>query len=312
MLGVDQNATQAQIEKAYRQKALQYHPDRNPGDIEAHKKFIEAQAAYDTLKDQHKRQDYDQELLRPTFNTVFDIFDQENLDIKIIYKISIIDTLKGGQKDITLTKKIPCDTCKGFGATSHKTCDLCYGSGHTVNALNSVFSFQTLCGRCLGNGKIPLNKCEKCHGIKKINTEEKTVSFVIPKGLQNNMTLCLNGQGNIANNGRVGNVYVQCVIEPHPIFKIEGLDLVCNVKAKYSTMLFGGKIEIPTAEDDVVEIQIPAKTECLTKLRVKNKGMYDVRNPNRRGDVIAHVLVDMPSEFSDAQKVKEFLLSHGI
>jgi len=312
VLGVTQDATQEQIEKAYRKKALQYHPDRNPGDAEAHGKFIEAQTAYDTLKDSEKRQQYDYALSQPNFNPSFDFFEQENLDIKIIYKISIVDSIKGANKNISIIRKMPCHTCKGFGATSFRTCDACQGSGHTINALNSIFRFQTLCGRCLGHGKIALNKCDKCYGTKKINADEQNVSFVIPKGLQNNMTLCLNGQGNIGNNGRIGNVYVQCIIEPHPQFKIENLDLICNVKTKYSTMLFGGKIEIPTAEDDVVEIEIPAKTECLTKLRVKNKGMFDVRSPNRRGDIVAHVLVDMPSEFTDPQKVKDFLLAHGI
>ncbi len=312
ILEVSHAASQDEIEKAYRKKALQYHPDRNPGNTEVHSKFVEIQNAYDTLKNKEKRQQYDFSLQGGNNNLVFDIFDQENLDIKIIYKITIQDSIHGGEKSLRISKKLPCGTCRGFGATSFRPCDACHGSGHVVNALNSIFQFQTLCGRCLGHGKIALNKCEKCFGSKKTNSDEQTIGFMVPKGIQNNMTLCLNGQGNIGNNGRIGNLYVQCVFEPDETFKIDGLNLLCNVRAKFSTMLFGGKIEIPTAENDVVEIEMPAKTECLTKLRVKNKGMYDIRNNLKRGDIIANVIVDMPQGFSNPDEVRKFLVAHGI
>lgn len=312
ILEVSHAASQDEIEKAYRKKALQYHPDRNPGNTEVHSKFVEIQNAYDTLKNKEKRQQYDFSLQGGNNNLVFDIFDQENLDIKIIYKITIQDSIHGGEKSLRISKKLPCGTCRGFGATSFRPCDACHGSGHVVNALNSIFQFQTLCGRCLGHGKIALNKCEKCFGSKKTNSDEQTIGFMVPKGIQNNMTLCLNGQGNIGNNGRIGNLYVQCVFEPDETFKIDGLNLLCNVRAKFSTMLFGGKIEIPTAENDVVEIEMPAKTECLTKLRVKNKGMYDIRNNLKRGDIIANVIVDMPQGFNNPDEVRKFLVAHGI
>lgn len=312
ILEVSNSASQDEIEKAYRKKALQYHPDRNPGNTEVHSKFVQIQNAYDTLKNAEKRQQYDHTLIGGNGNIVFDIFDHENLDIKIIYKISIQDSINGAEKTLKVIKKLPCTACKGFGATSHRNCDACHGSGHILNAFNSVFQFQTLCGRCMGQGKIALNKCEKCFGSKKSNSDEQTIGFVIPKGIQDNMTLCLNGQGNIGNNGRIGNLYVQCSFEPDPVFKIDGLNLVCNVRAKFSTMLFGGKIEIPTAENDVVEIEMPAKTECLTKLRVKNKGMYDIRNNLKRGDIIANVVVDMPQGFDNPDEVRKFLIAHGI
>lgn len=312
ILEVANSASQDEIEKAYRKKALQYHPDRNPGNTEVHSKFINIQNAYDTLKDIEKRQQYDHSLNGDNGNFIFDLFDQENLDIKIIYKITIQDSINGAQKTLRFSKKLPCGTCKGFGATSFRKCEACQGSGHILNAINSIFKFQTLCGKCLGQGKIPLNKCEKCFGLKKANSNEQPIDFMIPKGIQNNMTLCLNGQGNIGNNGRVGNLYVQCVFEPDYVFKIDGLNLICNVRAKFSTMLFGGKIEIPTPENDVVEIEMPAKTECLTKLRVKNKGMYDIRNSLKRGDIIANVIVDMPQGFDNPEEVRKFLVAHGI
>lgn len=312
ILEVDSSASQDEIEKAYRKKALQYHPDRNPGDTEVHSKFVQIQNAYDTLKDKDKRHQYDLSLSGVMNSFTFDIFEQENLDIKIMYKITIQDSILGAEKNLRVGRKLPCGTCKGLGATSFKQCDLCNGAGRILNSINTIFQFQTLCGRCFGNGKIALNKCEKCFGLKKINGEEKDISFFIPKGIQDNMTLCLNGQGNVGNNGRVGNLYVQCSFEPDPVFKVEGLNLVCNVRAKFSTMLFGGKIEIPTPENDVVEIEMPAKTECLTKLRVKNKGMHDIRNILKRGDIIANVIVDMPSNFENPDEVKKFLIAHGI
>jgi len=311
ILEVEQTATQEEIEKAYRKKALQYHPDRNPGDTEVHNKFIEIQNAYETLKDAGRRQQYDFSLRPNGFMPAFDFFEQENLDIKIIYKISILDSIQGANKTINISKKMPCDSCNGFGATNHKSCDACHGSGRIVNAMNTIFHFQTLCGKCLGQGKIALNRCEKCLGQKKVNTPESNIEFMIPKGIQNNMTLCINGQGNIGQ-GRVGDLYVQCTIEPDNVFKIDGLNLLCNVKTKFSTMLFGGKIEIPTPDNEIVELDLPPKADCLTKLRVKNKGMYDIRNTHVRGDIVATVIVDVPKDIKELEKIKSILINHGI
>lgn len=311
LLDVSQDATQEDIEKAYRKKALQYHPDRNPGNTEVHNKFIEIQNAYENLKDKEKRKQYDFSLNNNGFMPSFDFFEQENLDIKIIFKINLVDSIQGSKKTLNIAKRLPCDSCRGFGATKHKACEACHGTGKIVNAMNTIFHFQTLCGKCFGHGKIALNKCEKCLGQKKINSQEIAIDFEIPKGIQNNMTLCLNGQGNIGTN-RVGNLYVQCVIEPDETFKIDGLNLLCNVKTKFSTLLFGGKVEIPTPESDIVEINLPGRTDCLTKLRVKNKGMFDVRNIHKRGDIIATVIADVPSDINKLEQIKQLLVDHGI
>lgn len=310
ILEVANNASQEEIEKAYRKKALQYHPDRNPGNTEVQNKFIEIQNAYDTLKDVNKRNNYDMTLNSHGFMPSFDFFEQENLDIRVIYKISILDSIQGSKKTLSISKKLPCDSCRGFGATNHRNCDNCHGTGKIVNAMNTIFHFQTLCGRCFGHGKIALNKCEKCLGQKKINSPEVTIDFDLPKGIQDNMTLCLNGQGNMGN-GRVGNLYVQCVIEPDQIFKVDGLNLLCTVKAKFSTLLFGGKVEVPTPENDIVEIDLPGRTDCLTKLRVKNKGMFDVRNSHNRGDIIATVVADIPED-KKLEDIKKTLYNYGI
>lgn len=311
VLELAETASQEDIEKAYRKKALQYHPDRNPGDTEVHNKFLSVQSAYETLRDPEKRRQYDFNRKAPGIMPSFDFFEQENLDIKIMQEVSILETLTGCDKSIRLDKKAPCVKCHGFGASSFRPCDACNGAGHIVNAMNNIFRFQSLCGRCMGHGKIPLNKCDSCNGFKKQNMGEQEIQFSIPKGIQNGMTMCLKGQGNIGH-GRIGDLYVQCMIQQNNQFRIEGLNIFCNVNAKYSTMLFGGKIVIPTPENDVVEIELPRNTQCLTKLTVKNKGMYDFRNSQFRGDLIATVMAEIPQNLKDEEKIKEFLKQYNL
>lgn len=311
VLELVETASQEDIEKAYRKKALQYHPDRNPGNTEVHNKFISIQAAYENLRDPEKRRQYDYGRKSPSIMPGFDFFEQENLDIKVTHEVSILDILTGCEKTISINKKAPCIKCHGFGASSFRPCDSCNGAGHVVNALNNIFRFQTLCGRCMGHGKLPLNKCDSCHGSKKQNNGEEIIQFTIPKGLQHGMTMCLKGQGNIGH-GRVGDLYLQCVLQTNNQFRVEGLNVFCNVNAKYSTMLFGGKIVIPTPENDIVEIEVPRNTPCLTKLTVKNKGLYDFRNTQFRGDLIATVMAEIPQKINDEQRIKEFLISHDL
>lgn len=305
------NATQDEIEKAYRKKALQYHPDRNPGDTEVHNKFIAVQEAYDTLKDVGKRKQYD-DSLNPNFISSFDFFEHENLDIKVNCEISIFESISGTNKTISLNKKAPCSKCNGFGASDFKKCDVCSGRGNIINTVNEIFRFQTVCGKCMGHGKISLNTCETCLGSKKQFVGEQQIQFNIPKGIQHGMTLCLHGQGNLGKNGRVGNLFVQCLLANNNTFKVDGLNILCTVNAKYSTMLFGGKIEIPTPENDIIEIEVPKNTQCLTKLTVKNKGMFDFRNINYRGDLVATVMTEIPQNIKDEREIKEFLIKHNL
>ena len=311
ILEVDKDATQEIIEKQYRKKAFQYHPDRNPGDTEMQNKFIEVQKAYEVLRDSGQRQNYDFSLTNRGFMPSFDFFEQENLDIKIIQNISILDSLNGTNKEIKISRKSPCQPCRGFGASKFQPCNNCNGSGQTLNAMHNFFRFQSLCGKCMGHGKVPLNRCESCHGSKKTNLPEETFQITIPLGLQNGMTLCLHGCGNLGTNNS-GNLYVQCVFDNDPVFRVDGLNILCSIKARYSTMLFGGKLQIPTPENEIIEVDVPQNTQCLTKLTIKNKGMFDFINSHNRGDIIATVMAEIPQNLENSDELKRFLISHGL
>ena len=316
LLGLAKECSQEEIDHSYRKKALEHHPDRNPGDDNAASKFLKIQEAYDTLKDPRKRQDYDVRLNGGGFNPFgdfsFDIFDHDNLDLRVSVPFTIEDTIFGNQKTIKIQKKNPCNICDGIGSTNFSMCPMCQGAGSMMTAPTPFFNFRTMCPRCSGRGKLPHNKCSNCYGDRYVTTPEEEFSYTIPKGLMDGMSLMLRGQGNIGKNGRVGNLILDCRIEQNSDFKIDGLNLLTNLKIKYSTFLLGGKIEITTPEKETFEIDIPATTECLAKFTIKNKGMFDIKNLNKRGDIVVSVVVDIPKKLKVDEDLKNLFLKHGI
>lgn len=312
ILGVASNASQDEIEKAYRKSALEHHPDRNPGDASAHEKFIKIQEAYDTLRDINKRNQYDHASKYTQNGVVFDIFENENLDLRFSANFTLQDSLFANQKTIKIRKKKPCNSCVGKGFTQSVTCDRCNGLGSINSSPVAFFQFRTLCGKCLGKGKIPTNKCSECQGERYVNTEEEEITYTIPKGLVDGMSLVLKGQGNLGANGRIGNLILDCRLEPDSNYKLDGLNILSNLKVKYSSLLFGGKIEVKTPENETFEVEIPPKTECLHKFIVKNRGMYDVKNIQVRGDLILSAIVELPQNLENKEIIKEFLLKNGL
>lgn len=316
ILGVSKDCSQEEIEKAYKKLALRYHPDRNPGDNEAAEKFLEVQKAFDTLKDPSKRQGYDNP--QPQINFPFgnpfnihpEVFEQEDLDIRLVCHISLSDSVKGAIKPISYFRKASCNTCSGSGHSDFRACPVCSGRGVVINSVNNLFKFQTLCGNCLGRGKMGLSKCGICRGTKYTEPQESKVNLQIPRGAQHGMTLCMHNQGNIGLHNRIGNVYIEMALVDDANYRLNGLDITSTYHANFSTLLFGGKVEIPTLDDDVIEIDVPPKTKCGTKFRIKEKGLPDFRNNQIRGDLVANVLVDIPN--IDDVNIKNLLMSHGL
>ncbi len=316
VLGLNKDSTQEDIDRSYKKKALEHHPDRNPGDADANAKFLKIQEAYDVLKDPRKRNEYDNRLNGGGFNPFgdfnFDIFDHDNLDLRISISFSLEDTIFGNQKTIKIQKKHPCNICDGMGATNFSMCPMCQGAGSMMTAPTPFFNFRTMCPRCVGKGRLPNNKCNNCYGDRYISGEEEEISYTIPKGLMDGMSLMLRGQGNIGKNGRVGNLVLDCRIEQNLEYKIDGLNLLTNLKIKYSTLLFGGKIDITTPEKETFEIDVPATTDCLAKFTIKNKGMFDIKNLNKRGDIIVSVVVDIPKNLKEDEELKKTFEKYGI
>ncbi len=312
-LEIDKNCSQEDIEKAYKKLALKYHPDRNPGDTSAAEKFMKIQSAYETLRDPQKRRQYDNPI-NPMMNPFFhhgDMFDTEDLDIRLLCSVTISEAVKGAIKNLSILRKSPCVTCRGNGYSDFTTCSICQGRGVSINAMQGFFRFQTLCGNCMGKGKIGVSRCNSCHANKYGTPEEISFNITIPKGVQNGMTLVLNGQGHHGISGRTGNIYVECRLAEDSKYKVIGLDIECQIHARYSTMLFGGTISIPTPEDENIEVNIPHHTKCGTKFRVKEKGIPDIKNNLVRGDLIANVLIDVPQINMD-EKIRQTLINHGL
>ena len=315
-MGLSRDCTQDEIEKSYKKLALRYHPDRNPGDDEAASKFLEIQTAYDTLRDPSKRQAYDNPMSNfgfpfgNPFNMHTDAHEGEKLDINLVCNISLEDSVRGGVKTINYLRQICCQDCKGLGSANFKICPLCQGQGVLANNVGGFFRFQTMCGNCLGRGKIGTTKCVACSGMKVSKPQEASINLQIPQGVQSGMTLCIHNHGSIGADGRNGNVYIQIKIQEDQNYKLHGLDISCTYHAKLSTLIFGGKIEIPTLDNDVIEIDVPVGTKCATKFRIKEKGLPDFRNIQKRGDLIASVLVDVP-DLKD-NNLQSVLVAHGL
>lgn len=309
ILEVANNCSQDDIEKAYKKAALKYHPDRNPGDEECAAKFLKIQEAYDNLKDQNKRREYDHRL--KFGNRRVHINEVENLDIRIICKITIQEAVLGTKKAVSVFRKKPCDKCSGDGFTSFMDCHVCNGRGSMVNNFGPMFRFETVCPNCVGQGKVGVNKCLGCSGSKYKTGDETKLDVVIPPGVVTGNNLAIAGYGHEGRFGQVGNIIVQIQMDEDQRYQIRGLDIHFDFEVDFSTMLFGGKIEIPTFENELIELEIPEKTKNLTNFRVKGKGMPHLQNNLHRGDIVANVITKIPEkEFS--QELKKLLKLHGV
>jgi len=296
-LGVAENSTQDEIEKAYKKAALRYHPDRNPGDNEAAIIFLKIQQAYDILKDGNKRKEYD--FRSKAQNHGFwqqHQYEVEDLDLHMSMQISFAESVVGTKKTIKFNRKFPCNDCDGAGFKEFKVCEHCHGSGVHHTMIAGFFNFQTPCGACNAKGRIGYNKCLACDGQKQKLHDESVIEVIIPKGVLNGMTLTLQGCGHNGRNGRIGNIFIKVEIVNDKKYQLKNLDIIFNLEVDFSTMIYGGKIEIPTFEDESIELEIPVRTQSLTNFRVKNKGMPSFNNTMLRGDLVATVIAKLPNK----------------
>ena len=286
VLGVERNASEDEIKKAYRKKALEYHPDRNPNNPEAEAKFKEAAEAYDVLRDPNKRARYDRfghagvegatggsgaaggftmDDIFAQFGNIFGGFGgahastqrsvARGTDLRVRLKLSLEEIDKGVTKKLKVNKYVPCKECNGTGAepgTEMEECSRCKGSGHIVKTVRSILGE--------GTGKIPKKKCKTCRGEGVVRAED-TVSVDIPAGIEDSMQLQLNGAGNAARHGGIpGDFYVVVEQEPHEEFVREGANLLYNLHLSVPQAVQGGSVEVPTLGGKV-KIKIPAGTQ---------------------------------------------------
>ncbi|NML25491.1 molecular chaperone DnaJ [Zoogloea dura] len=340
ILGVNRDASEDELKKAYRKLAMKYHPDRNPDNKEAEEKFKEAKEAYEILTDANKRAAYDRyghagvdqsmgggggggqgfDGFADAFGDIFgDIFGgggggrgrsnvYRGADLRYNLEISLEEAARGAEKTIRIPALEECDSCHGSGAkpgTQPKTCPTCGGAGQ-VRIQQGFFSIQQTCPKCHGSGRVIPEPCTSCGGAGRVK-RQKTLEVKIPAGIDDGMRLRHSGHGEPGvNGGPSGDLYVEIHIKQHPVFQRDGDDLHCEMPISFSTAALGGEIEIPTL-DGAANIRIPAETQSAKVFRLRGKGIRNVRS-HAPGDLMVHVVVETPVKLTDRQKelLREF------
>ncbi len=348
VLGVDKNADEAAIKKAYRALAKKYHPDMNPGDAEAEKKFKEASEAYAILSDPEKKRQYDQyghaafeggaggaggfggfDFNSADFGDIFgDIFGDlfgggrrgranngpmKGANLRTSVRITFEEAVFGVDKEIELTLKDECTTCRGTGAkpgTSPETCPKCGGKGQVVFSQQSFFgtvrNVQT-CPDCGGSGKIVKEKCTDCHGSGYIANKKK-IQVSIPAGIDNGQSVRIREKGEPGvNGGPRGDLLVEVIVQRHPIFQRQDYNIYSTVPVSFAVAALGGEVLIDTVDGKVI-YDVKAGTQTDTKVRLKGKGVPSLRNKEVRGDHYVTLVVQVPDKLSHEAKelLKQF------
>ena len=329
ILGVDRNASDEEIKKAFRRLALKYHPDRNAGDREAEEKFKEINEAYSCLSDPEKRANYDRfgtaegvgtgagfggfsgafgDVFEEFFGDFFGFGGQRRprpargADLRYDIEISLHEAAFGTDREITIPRWETCTVCDGSGArpgTGPVTCPHCRGAGQ-IRFQQGFFSVSKTCGKCGGSGTVINDPCGECSGEGRVKRRRK-LSVKVPPGVDTGTRLRMSGEGELgAHGGPPGDLYIFVNVEPHPFFRRSGRDIHCDVPVSFTTAALGGEIEVPTLEDGE-KIRIPAGTQSGHEFRLKGKGMPDIGG-GKRGDQIVRIYIDVPRKLTAQQK----------
>lgn len=338
ILGVKSTASEEEIKKNYRKIAMQYHPDRNPGDKKAEDLFKEAAEAYEVLSDRQKRDIYDHYGHEGLSNTGFrgfsgfedifshfsDIFEdvfgfgtskgrshsfvRAGADLRYDLKISFLDAAFGLTTTIELEKLTVCHECQGSGAargTSPETCRTCQGRGQVIQS-SGFFTISSTCPHCGGHGKLISKACSTCMGTGK-ETIKKNVQLKIPAGVETGSRLRLRSEGESGDHGGPnGDLYVFLHVEEHKYFARSNDDIICRVPISFVQAALGAIIEIPTLQVNE-KLKIPKGTQTGKTFRLKGKGIPHVRGFGR-GDQIIEIFVQTPTDLSKKQEelLREF------
>lgn len=341
VLGVSKTADDAEIKKAYRTLAKKYHPDANPGDAEAEKKFKEASEAYAILSDAEKRKTYDQfghaafeqggaggygggfDFGSMDFTDMFgDIFGDlfgggrsrranngpmKGANVRVGVRISFEEAVFGCEKEIEVNLKEECKTCGATGAkpgTSKEKCTKCDGKGQVIFTSQSLFGMVRnvqTCPDCQGSGQIIKEKCSDCHGTGYISRRKK-LSVTIPAGIDAGQSVRMREQGEPGvNGGPRGDLLVEVSVSSHPIFQRQDMMIFSTAPISFATAALGGDILIDTVDGKVI-YEVKPGTQTDTKVRLKGKGVPSLRNKDVRGDHYVTLVVQTPEKLSSEAK----------
>ena len=313
ILGVNRDASDEEIKKAYRKMAMKHHPDRNPDNPGAEEKFKETKEAYEILSDGQKRSAYDQYGHAGVDQQAGMVGGgggggggRSNIyrgaDLRYNLEITLEQAAHGTETKIRIPTMEVCEPCHGSGAkagTQPKTCPTCNGSGQ-VRLQQGFFSIQQTCPKCHGTGRYIPDPCKTCAGAGRIK-QHKTLAVKIPAGVDEGDRIRLAGEGEHGvNGGPPGDLYVQIHLKQHTVFTRDHNDLHCEMPISFTTAALGGEIEIPTL-DGAAAIKIPAETQSGRVFRLRGKGIKGVRS-HTHGDLMCHVVVETPINLTDRQK----------
>jgi molecular chaperone DnaJ len=343
VLGVERNVSSADLKKAYRRCAIQFHPDKNPGNKDAEEKFKEAANAYQILSDEDQRAAYDRygmEGLRGRggapgpdagFTNVDDIFStfgdlfadffagrpsrQPGADLQVDLQITFAEAVWGCSKDVKVTRDVACKLCRGSGAaigSKVEACRTCMGKGQVMHA-QGFFMVQSKCSQCGGAGKTIKVVCPDCRGRC---TQSETTTFVVtvPAGVDEGQALRLVGKGAIASGG-AGHLYVVIGVQDDPRFTRDGEDICTEVAVSFAKAMLGGEVEVPTLEDacrGTATVDLRPGTQPGEEVVRRGQGIARVGSSDR-GDQLIRWRVEIPKKLTKRQKdlVRELAVDLG-
>lgn len=333
-LGVAKDASADDLKKAYRKLAMQYHPDRNPGDKKAEAKFKEINEAYDILKDDQKRAAYDR-MGHAAFEQggagaggfdfnagggLGDIFDQmfgefmggrgrsrgprAGADLRTAVEIDLVEAFAGTKKQLRVPTRVACEACAGSGSESKdrgsETCGACGGSGK-VRAQQGFFLIERTCPTCGGQGRVIRNPCRVCQGSGTVQ-REKTLQVQVPPGVEDGTRIRLAGEGEAGGPGAPpGDLYVHVAIRPHAIFQRDGANIFCRVPLPMTQAALGAEVEVPAIDASKARVKIPPGTQTGDQFRLRGKG-FSVLRSVARGDMYIQVSVETPQHLTKRQR----------
>ena len=340
VLGMQKDASEGDLKKAYRKLAIKYHPDQNQDDATAEKKFKELNEAYEALKDPQKRGAYDQFGHQAFeggsaahhsahaqhggfqgtsgFNSVFEeMFGefmgdghgprqaraQKGNDLRYDMELSLEEAFTGLHKIITMRSAMSCRDCKGSGAkkgSSSTTCPQCHGVG-VQHTQQGIFTMERPCVACQATGKIIKDSCGICHGQGR-TMQPRKLKVSVAAGVDDGTRIRLTGEGEAGLHGASsGDLYVFISLQTHRLFKRSGEHLSCNVTIPMTAAVLGGDIEVPTIEGGKTKVKIPEETQSGKQFRLRGRGMTLMRQ-SRRGDLYILVTVETPVNLTSQQK----------
>jgi molecular chaperone DnaJ len=338
VLEVSKTASLEEIKKAYRKKAVLYHPDKNPGNKEAEEKFKEATEAYSVLSEAETRAQYDRfghaafdqgggpggfqgdfSGFEDIFGDIFSTFfggamggaaggrrgrGRAGNDLRYDLEVSFEEAAFGCEKEISIGRRNRCETCEGSGAekgSGRDRCPQCEGSGQ-IRIQQGFFTLARTCHACGGVGEVVKNPCVDCSGSG-LKVKQSKLKVKVPAGVDHGQRLKMRGEGEAGSGGgQNGDLYVQIMVQEHPVFHRQESELICEVPITYTAAALGSEIEVPSL-DGRVKLKIPAGTASGKVFRLKNKGIPILgSSPQRRGDQHVRVYIHVPKKLSEEER----------